>query len=78
MDNLGFTCTGGVNSPYIWVYTGTDSWSFFERILKDAEVVLTPGNGFGKCGEGYVRISAFNHQEKVEEAMERVKTALNS
>lgn len=76
LDSLGYTSTGGINSPYIWVYTGTDSWSFFDRILKEASVVLTPGSGFGKCGEGYVRISAFNHREKVEEAMKRIQEAL--
>ncbi|MGA2761820.1 MAG: LL-diaminopimelate aminotransferase [Spirochaetia bacterium] len=72
MDALGFPCVGGDNSPYIWARTRLDSWSFFDRLLKKAAVVVTPGSGFGSCGEGYVRISAFNPRELVEEAMERM------
>jgi LL-diaminopimelate aminotransferase len=68
---LGFPCTGGENSPYIWVKTGRDSWEFFDALLEKAGVVVTPGSGFGKCGEGYIRISAFNKREKVELAMEK-------
>lgn len=76
MGELGYSCTGGDNSPYIWVETGTDSWAFFDMLLDKAAVVTTPGAGFGTCGEGYVRISAFNHREKVEEALERIRLAL--
>jgi LL-diaminopimelate aminotransferase len=72
---LGYTCTGGVDSPYIWVKTGADSWKFFDTLLEKAAVVCTPGSGFGTCGEGYVRISAFNRREKVTEAMERFAAA---
>jgi LL-diaminopimelate aminotransferase len=76
MTSLGFTCIGGENSPYIWVDGGTDSWAFFDRLLNQAGVVVTPGAGFGRCGEGYIRISAFNSQEKVSAAMARIETAL--
>jgi LL-diaminopimelate aminotransferase len=72
MQALGFACTGGTNSPYIWVQTGMDSWQFFDLLLERAGVVVTPGSGFGKCGEGFVRISAFNKRDKVEEAMQSI------
>ncbi|TFG58646.1 MAG: LL-diaminopimelate aminotransferase [Spirochaetales bacterium] len=76
MLSLGFPATGGDNSPYIWVRTGSDSWEFFDMLLSKAAVVTTPGSGFGRCGEGYIRISAFNHREKVVEALERIKQVL--
>ncbi len=75
MQALGYSCVGGDNSPYIWVKTGVDSWEFFDQLLESANVVITPGSGFGRCGEGYVRISAFNKRDKVEEAMERMAKA---
>jgi LL-diaminopimelate aminotransferase len=64
---------GGENSPYIWIRTGGDSWAFFDRLLNEAGVVVTPGSGFGSCGEGHIRISAFNNYEAVQEAMERIE-----
>jgi LL-diaminopimelate aminotransferase len=73
---LGFECIGGKNSPYIWIDGRSDSWKFFDLLLEKASVVCTPGAGFGKCGQGYIRISAFNEYGKVEEAMARVKEAL--
>ena len=76
MTEAGFSCTGGTNSPYIWVKTGTDSWATFDKILNEAGVVVTPGTGFGKCGEGYIRISAFNSLENVKKAMGRISEAL--
>ncbi len=76
MDELGYNYVGGSNSPYIWIEGGMDSWEFFDMLLNKAGVVCTPGAGFGRCGEGYVRISAFNSHEKVAEAMERIKNAL--
>jgi len=76
MSALGFDCIGGENSPYIWIDGGNDSWEFFDRLLDKAAVVCTPGAGFGKCGEGYIRISAFNDYENVERAMARMKEAL--
>lgn len=72
MTELGFTCVGGDNSPYIWIDGGTDSWAFFDRLL-EAGVVCTPGAGFGRCGEGYIRISAFNSLENVQTAMDRIR-----
>ena len=76
MTALGYECTGGENSPYIWVDGRRDSWEFFDLLLQKAGVVCTPGAGFGRCGRGYIRISAFNHYENVQKAMERIKTAL--
>jgi LL-diaminopimelate aminotransferase len=74
---LGYTFTGGVNGPYIWVQTGKkDSWKFFDKLLEKAQVVTTPGTGFGRCGQGYIRISAFNSRANVEEAMQRIKKVL--
>ncbi len=69
---LGYDCIGGDNSPYVWVNVKGDSWAFFDKLLTQAQVVTTPGAGFGKCGEGYIRISAFNNREKVIEAMRRI------
>jgi len=76
MTNLGYTCTGGVDSPYIWVNVRRDSWEFFDLLLNRAQVVCTPGAGFGKCGEGHIRISAFNSRENVETALARIAAAL--
>ncbi len=77
MESLGFNCVGGDHSPYIWVDgKGRDSWEFFDMLLTKAQVVCTPGAGFGRCGEGYIRISAFNSREKVEQAIFRIKEAL--
>ena len=76
MSKLGFACVGGDNAPYIWINTGRDSWEFFDLLLSRAQVVCTPGAGFGKCGEGHVRISAFNSRENVEQALARIAAAL--
>jgi LL-diaminopimelate aminotransferase len=76
MGRLGLPCVGGDNAPYIWINTGQDSWKFFDRLLNEAQVVCTPGAGFGRCGEGHARISAFNSRENVVEALERIARAL--
>jgi LL-diaminopimelate aminotransferase len=76
VGKLGFSCIGGDNAPYIWVNTGRDSWEFFDLLLNKAQVVCTPGAGFGKCGEGHVRISAFNSRQNVVTALERIGAAL--
>lgn len=76
MEKLGLSCVGGDNAPYIWINTGRDSWEFFDRLLTQAQVVCTPGAGFGKCGEGHARISAFNSRANVETALERIAKAL--
>lgn len=76
MAALGYDLIGGQHSPYIWIATGGNAWEFFDRLLNEAGVVCTPGPGFGRCGEGYVRISAFNDDEKVAEAMDRIAKVL--
>ncbi len=76
MSALGFACVGGDNSPYIWVDTGRDSWAFFDLLLSKAGVVCTPGAGFGRCGQGFIRISAFNSFENVRTAMDRIRKVL--
>ncbi len=76
IHQIGFDCVGGENSPYIWIHGNRDAWEFFDLLLEKAGVVCTPGTGFGQCGRGYIRISAFNSFENVRKAMERIKTAL--
>ncbi|MEO6569016.1 MAG: LL-diaminopimelate aminotransferase [Opitutaceae bacterium] len=76
VKSWGFNCIGGDNAPYLWINTGRDSWEFFDLLLNKAQVVCTPGAGFGKCGEGHVRISAFNSRENVVTALERIGAAL--
>ena len=77
MKSLGFDYVGGQDSPYVWIDgNGRDSWEFFDMLLTRAGVVCTPGAGFGKCGNRYIRISAFNSRENVQEAMARLKEAL--
>ncbi|MFZ0613784.1 MAG: LL-diaminopimelate aminotransferase [Desulfobacterales bacterium] len=78
MTALGYECIGGENSPYIWVDGRTDSWQFFDLLLDKAGVVCTPGAGFGKCGEGFIRISAFNSAQNIEKAMRRVSETLKA
>jgi LL-diaminopimelate aminotransferase len=78
MTDLGYECVGGENSPYIWVDGKMDSWKFFDRLLEKANVVCTPGVGFGRCGAGYIRISAFNDYEKVQKAMDRIRQTLRA
>ena len=69
----GCPVAGGVDSPYVWVDVKGDSWEVFDRLLAEANVVTTPGAGFGKAGEGYIRISAFNSRENVVEAISRLE-----
>ena len=76
LKDLGYVVTGGDDSPYLWVDVKGDSWAFFDRLLKDANIVTTPGAGFGKAGEGFIRISAFNSRANVLEAIERLKKVL--
>jgi LL-diaminopimelate aminotransferase len=75
MAALGLRTHGGVNAPYVWLRTpdGMGSWDFFDRLLRQAHVVGTPGAGFGACGEGYLRLSAFGQRESVEEAVARIQ-----
>ncbi|MDA0336726.1 MAG: LL-diaminopimelate aminotransferase [bacterium] len=71
----GYTVFGGDNAPYLWIVCppGIDSWGFFDVLLQKANVVSTPGAGFGSAGEGYVRLSAFQQRDRVEEALERIR-----
>ncbi len=75
LEEAGFTVYGGVNSPYIWlkVPEGMTSWEFFDKLLEEANVVGTPGSGFGAHGEGYFRLTAFGTKENSIEAIERIK-----
>ena len=74
LEKAGYTVFGGVDAPYIWMKTpdGMASWDFFDLLLKRYHVVGTPGAGFGPCGEGYFRLTAFNTLEKTQEAVERI------
>lgn len=74
VNAAGLSCRGGVNAPYVWVRTpyGIDSWQFFDLLLNQTHVACTPGVGFGQCGEGYVRLTAFNTLAATEMAMERI------
>lgn len=75
-QRMGFACSGGDNSPYIWIEVKQDAWIFFDFLLNNAGVICTPGAGFGRCGEQHIRISAFNNFEKVQQAMQRIEAAL--
>ena len=75
---IGLKVFGGENAPYVWVACpeGVTSWDMFDKMLEEANVVITPGSGFGAAGEGYFRISAFNSRANVEEVCRRLKTHL--
>ena len=79
MDRLGIWYTGGKNSPYIWLKCphGMDSWQFFDYLLNNAQVVGTPGVGFGKNGEGFFRLTAFGSEKLTEEAIARIEKLLS-
>ena len=70
----GMRVWGGENAPYVWVQCpdGLDSWQMFDKMLYEANVVITPGSGFGSRGEGFFRISAFNSRENVDEVCRRI------
>lgn len=78
LDRSGIWYCGGKNAPYIWMRCpeGMGSWAFFEYLLQEIQVVGTPGEGFGSCGEGYFRFSTFGSPEDTKEAAERLKTLL--
>ena len=75
LKSAGYTVSGGVNAPYIWLKTpeGMDSWAFFDYLLENAGVVGTPGSGFGPSGEGYFRLTAFGSYENTVAALERIQ-----
>lgn len=74
LEALHIRCVGGVNAPYIWFETpgNLTSWEMFYKLLNECQVVGTPGAGFGRCGEGYLRLSAFGEQEQIKEAIRRL------
>jgi len=74
LQKAGFSVSGGVNAPYIWMETpdGLGSWEFFDKLLNDANVVGTPGVGFGPSGEGYLRLTAFGNYDATQEAVDRI------
>lgn len=78
MDEMGIWYTGGEHSPYIWLECpdGMNSWEFFDMLLEKANVVGTPGSGFGKNGEGYFRLTGFGSYENTKEAVRRIKENL--
>jgi LL-diaminopimelate aminotransferase len=78
LESLNIKVFGGVNAPYIWLKTpnSLSSWEFFDKLLGEANIVGTPGSGFGPSGEGYFRLTAFGSRESTEEAIERFKTKL--
>jgi LL-diaminopimelate aminotransferase len=79
LASAGIECFGGINAPYIWLKTpnSMSSWSFFDKLLNEVNIVGTPGTGFGPSGEGYFRLTAFGNRENTEEAVERIKTRLS-
>lgn len=75
LAEAGYEVFGGVNAPYIWLKTPDKmtSWEFFDYLLENANVVGTPGSGFGPCGEGYFRLTAFGSYENTVAALDRIK-----
>lgn len=75
LASMGYTVYGGVNAPYVWLKTpdGMTSWDFFDTLLAKANVVGTPGSGFGSCGEGFFRLTGFGNAENTAEALRRIK-----
>ncbi len=75
VSKVGLKVFGGVNAPYVWVKAPENmgSWEYFDYLLKQKNIVTTPGAGFGRSGEGYIRFSAFGSRENTMEAMERIK-----
>ncbi len=78
LESIGIKVFGGVNAPYIWMKTpnNMDSWTFFDKLLNEANIVGTPGVGFGPSGQGYFRLTAFGNRENTQAAVERFKTRL--
>ena len=75
LKEAGYEVYGGVNAPYIWLKTPDNmtSWEFFDKMLEEANVVGTPGSGFGPSGEHYFRLTAFGSYENTVEAIDRIK-----
>jgi len=79
LQTAGIKAYGGVNAPYIWLKTPNNmpSWDFFDKLLTEVHIVGTPGAGFGPCGEGYFRLTAFGNRENTVRAVERIKNQLH-
>ena len=79
LSALGLSVFGGVNAPYIWLKTPKNmpSWDFFDKLLREANVGGTPGAGFGPCGEGCFRLTAFGAREDTEKAIDRIRRRLD-
>ena len=75
LERAGFEVYGAVNSPYAWFRTpeGISSWEFFDVLLEKANIITTPGAGFGPSGEGYIRLTAFGDADATKEAMARIE-----
>lgn len=78
LEGMGMVCSGGTDSPYVWYKTpgGMDSWQYFDRLLNEVGIVGTPGAGFGPCGEGYFRLTAFGSPEDTKKAMDLIGKVL--
>ncbi|KJS82500.1 MAG: L,L-diaminopimelate aminotransferase [Peptococcaceae bacterium BICA1-8] len=78
LESIGLQVFGGINAPYIWLKTpnNMDSWEFFDKLLKEVNIVGTPGTGFGPSGAGYFRLTAFGTRENTEQAIARIKNDL--
>ncbi len=78
LREAGYTIFGGINAPYVWMKTPDNmgSWEFFDKLMKEANVIGTPGAGFGASGEGYFRLTAFGTRENTERAIERIRTRM--
>jgi LL-diaminopimelate aminotransferase len=78
LQKIGLTVYGGVNAPYLWLKApgNLSSWDFFDKLLRETQVVGTPGSGFGPAGEGYFRLSAFGHRADIEAAVEQLTARL--
>ena len=74
LRGAGFTVYGGENSPYVWLKTphAMSSWDFFDLMLNKLQIVGTPGSGFGRCGEGFFRLTAFNTPQLTQQAAQRI------
>ena len=79
LEAAGIEAYGGINAPYIWLKTPNNmpSWDFFDKLLSEVNIVGTPGAGFGPCGEGYFRLTAFGDRENTLRAVERIKNKLH-
>jgi LL-diaminopimelate aminotransferase len=78
LQSAGLTVYGGDNAPYVWVKTpqGMNSWEFFDQLLNQCQVIVTPGSGFGSAGEHYIRVSAFGHRDNIQAAVQSIQNNL--